>query len=65
MNVEAIVRIAVVTSIGLFLHILGVVPLPVWKDGRLRGLWWCTTGQHYHLVPHPDQDEDDSEGDTR
>jgi len=65
MNVEAIGTIAVVTSIGLLLHVLGVVPLPVWKDGRLRGLWWCATGQHYHVVPHPDQDEDDVEGGTR
>jgi len=65
MNVEWIGTIAVVTSIGLVLHALGVVPFPVWRDGRLRGLWWCASGGHYHVVPHPDRDEDDVEGDTR
>jgi len=63
MNVEPIATIAVVTSIGLVLHTLGVVPLPVWKDGRLRQLWWCASGGHYHIVPKPSRDEE--EGDTR
>jgi len=65
MNVEAIGKIALVTTIGLGLHVLGVVPLPVWKDGRIRGLWWCATGGHYHVVPHPERDENEVEGDTR
>lgn len=59
MSLQGYATVAVVATIGLTLHAMGLMPLPVWKDGRIRQLWWCQTGQHYHVVPHPESSQED------